>query len=147
MLRYGQFGIAFYKRPAITHGNFNPVLYVHRDNIMFQQMDGLLASIEAEVRSNPELAKRLQTFLLTVGGYVKRSDLIGKIEIDSRLDDSQDNNFYYEREWRSFHDWTFNDSVIAAIMIPQEFRNGFHELWKERFVNSSLISSQMVEAL
>jgi len=147
MLRYGQFGIAFHKRTAITHGQFNPVFYVHRNNVLFQKSADLLNAIESEVKPDTSLSKNLQDYLLMIGGYVKRGDLTRIIELDSEVDSSQENNFYYEREWRTLFPWQFEDSTIAAILIPQQFRAAFHDRWKDRFINSSIISSEMIETL
>ena len=107
----------------------------------------MLKKIEGAVDSGSELQINLQKYLLTIGSLIKRGDLTGGVEMNAGLDNSQDNNFYYEREWRTIFDWKFDDSVIAAIMIPQEYRVAFHEKWKDRFVNSSIISSQMIETL
>ena len=147
MIRYGQFGIAFHKRNAILNGHFNPVLYVHRNNVLFQKSADLLNAIEREVDPKSALAKNLQEYLLMIGSLVKRGDLTRIIELDSELDTTQENNFYYEREWRTVFPWIFDDSSVAAIMIPEEFRVRFQQRWKDRFVNSSIISSQMIETL
>ena len=147
MLRYGQFGIAFHKRHAVSHGQFNPVLYVHKENRLFLEATGLLNEIEKDVQPDSILHKNLQKYFWMIGSLVKRGDLNRIIELDSELDTNQDNNFYYEREWRTIFPWQFNDPSIAAIMIPQEFQAAFQERWKDRFVNSSIISSQMIETL
>jgi hypothetical protein len=147
MLRYGQFGIAFHKRDAIRNGHFNPVFYVHRNNVLFQKAKNLLNAIESEVKPDTSLHKNLQEYFLMIGGYVKRGDLTRIIELDSEVDSTQENNFYYEREWRTLFSWKFEDTSIAAIMMPQSFLTSFRTRWGDRFVASSIVSSEMIETL
>jgi hypothetical protein len=83
----------------------------------------------------------LQSNLLQVG---KQSETI---VMNSEIDSSQSSNFYYEREWRTVFPWKFNDASVAAIMMPQRFLADFQKRWGNRFVNSSIISSEMIETL
>jgi hypothetical protein len=147
MLRYGQFGIAFHKRAAIILGQFNPVFYVHRNNAQFKEAEELFKSIDPEIMSDSPFNNRLRTCLLMIGSYVKRGDLTRIIELDSKVDSSQENNFYYEREWRTTSSWKFDDSSIAAIMMPQASLSAFRARWGDRFATASIISSEMIETL
>ena len=145
-LRYGPIGIAFHKLVAINEGHFNPVFYVHRGNVLFLQAHDLLKKIDT-IDFTTEQGQALNTYLWMIGSYVKPSDLNRNIEINPEIDSSQYNNFYYEREWRTVFPWKFTDAGIAAIMMPQRFLPDFQNRWGDRFVNSSIISSEMIEML
>jgi hypothetical protein len=147
MVRYGQFGIAFHKHDAINHGHFNPILYLHKDAFLFQKGGALLRTIEGLVSAQDPVYAPLQEFLLALGSYTKRSDLSHPAEINPQKDKDQNNNFYYEREWRSVYPWSFNDESIAAIMMPSHFVERFRRKFGDRFPACSIISSEMVETL
>jgi len=63
------------------------------------------------------------------------------------IDNDQDNNYYYEREWRSAWDWKFKENDVAAIMLPQKFIKKFRDALASKFSDVSIISTEMVEAL
>jgi len=111
--RYGHSGIAFHKATAIKYGHFNPVLYAHKDHFLFKQAEILLkSSVWKTSESNPEIDE----YLRIIGTYTKRSDLLKDVSIGQQDEDTnQNNNFYYEREWRSSLDWNFDIKDVAAL--------------------------------
>ncbi len=147
MVRYGQFGISFHKNDAVTEGLFNPVLYLHKKADFFDRSSSLLNTIEKNIDQKNPAFETLQEFLSLLGSYTKRSDLLHPATIDTKKDESQNNNFYFEREWRSTHDWDFNDKSIAAIMMPSSYICRFRKKFEDRFPDSSIISSELVETL
>jgi hypothetical protein len=147
MVRYGPFGIAFYKHAAINTGHFNPVFYVHYENPLFKRAEDLFKVIDPAMKEDSPFNKSLHEYLLMIGSYAKRGDLNRIVEVDSKVDSSQSSNFYYEREWRTVFPWKFNDASIAAIMMPQAYRSAFKKRWDDRFASSSIISSEMIEIL
>lgn len=146
-LRYGECGIAFKKEQAIKSGHFNPVLYIQHDHHLFKYAENLLKKIDGIQ------AKELHEFLMIIGALVKRSDLTRKVSIgDLTLDKEQNNNFYYEREWRSAYPWNFQKDDVAAILVPQvhleEIREFINSDGKIKSFNSvPLISHEMVDLL
>jgi hypothetical protein len=147
MVRYGLFGIAFFKHAAINTGNFNPVFYVHYENPLFKRAEDLFKVIDPAIKEDSAFNKSLNEYLRMIGSYVKRGDLNRIVEVNSEIDSSQSSNFYYEREWRTVFPWKFDDASVAAIMMPQRFLADFQKRWGHRFVNSSIISSEMIETL
>lgn len=147
MARYGRFGIAFHKVDAIREGHFNPILYLHKEAFLFQKGGELLNTIESAVKETDPVYAPLQEFLVALGSYTKRSDLTHAAEINPQKDKDQDNNFYYEREWRSVYPWNFRDESIAAIMMPAAYVGRFRAKFGERFPACSIISSEMVATL
>jgi Putative abortive phage resistance protein AbiGi, antitoxin len=147
MMRYGQFGIAFHKLDAIDKGQFNPVLYLHKKAFLFQQASDLLKNIDGMVSVEDSLYENLQKFLLTLGSYIKPSDLSHPAVIDRVKDEEQNNNFYYEREWRSVDSWKFDVESIAAIMMPSQYIELFNNKLVKKFSNCSIIASEMVKML
>jgi hypothetical protein len=64
------------------------------------------------------------------------------------LDDIQDNNFYYEREWRSAYDWNFKDEDIETIMVQRKNLEDIKShLEKCEMSNVPLVTYEMVEKL
>jgi len=107
--RYGKYGIAFDKISAIKNGYFNPVLYIDKNHPFFKITEKSLSSLDSMTKLYP-IGKILNDHLWMLGTYVKRSDLTKAIDIGNpKTDQSQDNNFYYEREWRTYKDWSFNN--------------------------------------
>jgi hypothetical protein len=149
MLRYGPFGIAFYKHAAINVGHFMPVFYVHCENVLFKRAEELFKTIDPAISADRDspFNKSLHEYLLMIGSYIKRGDLNRIVEVNSEEDSHQNSNFYYEREWRTVFSWKFDDASVAAIMMPQKFLTDFQKRWGNRFVNSSIISSEMIETL
>lgn len=149
ILRYGHYGIAFNKIDAITAGRFNPVLYVHKEQHLFKLADKLLQDLDKLSAPNKELEQTLLKFLGILGVYIKRSDLTAPIDIlDKEIDKQQNNNFYYEREWRSAFVWKFKKSDIEAIMVPRKsFLDLKSFLEAKGFENIPVILSEMVERL
>lgn len=121
-IRYGKYGIAFDRNKAITNGHFNPVLYLHRDHVFFKYADEeLLGYIDELTRTTGEYGEKLKKYLVMLGTYLKRSDLTAPVSSGNPiLDDEQNNNFYYEREWRSAYPFTFRNEDIEAIMVQRK---------------------------
>jgi hypothetical protein len=84
-----------------------------------------------------------------LGTYMKRGDLTAPISIgDTEVDDLQNNNFYYEREWRSAFEWEFKADDIEAIMIPRENFQGMKTVLDENNMNNvPIIPAEMVMKL
>lgn len=119
--RYGKYGVAFDKIKAIKDGKFNPVLYMHKDHIFFEYTENELLPHIDQLTSIKVAGKKLYEYLVLFGTYIKRSDLTAPISIGNRIvDDLQNNNFYYEREWRSAYDWDFEKNDIEAIMVQRK---------------------------
>lgn len=151
--RYGQYGIAFKKNNAIIRGHFNPVFYIQHDFHLFKHSEALLNKFDNEHTNNAINNKELHEFLMLIGTYAKRSDLTRAISVtDVNIDTEQNNNFYYEREWRSAYEWKFQKDDVAAILVPN-----FHLEAMKQFINSDihlnsfngvpLISHELVELL
>lgn len=119
--RYGKYGIAFDKIKAITDGQFNPVLYIHKDHIFFKYTEEeLLPHIDFLTGLNKP-GQKLLDYLVLLGTYMKRSNLTAPISIgDQIVDYKQNNNFYYEREWRAAYDWDFEKDDIETIMVQRK---------------------------
>lgn len=151
--RYRNYGIAFKKNNAITRGHFNPVLYIQHDHHLFKHAEQLLDKFDNANTTTSESNKKLYEYLMIMGTYVKRSDLTRKISIgDIDLDRQQNNNFYYEREWRSASEWKFQVDDVAAILLPENHLGEMKEFIKNSFqaqsyVKIPLISYEMVEYL
>jgi hypothetical protein len=150
MLRYGHYGIAFNKNKAIKAGRFNPVLYIHKDQHLFKLADNLLQDLDRLTKPHKELEQTLLKFLGILGVYIKRGDLTAPINVtDQEVDKQQNNNFYYEREWRSAFEWKFVYADIEAIMVPKKyFVSSKFFLEKDCcFEDIPIIFSEMVERL
>ena len=64
------------------------------------------------------------------------------------LDDLQDNNFYYEREWRSAYPWAFKNEDIEAIMIQRRDIEDINNFLKEQGMsNVPIVTYEMIEKL
>lgn len=149
MSRYGLYGIAFDKQRAIIHGNFNPIMYVHKDAFLFSRAGKVLEEIDKLIKPHAELSKNLREYLNIVGVYIKRSNLTADISIsDPIVDKEQNNNFYYEREWRSAYDWKFGCDDIIAVMVPNLHLAETRTLLQEHQLDrATIISAEMVEML
>jgi hypothetical protein len=149
-IRYQKYGIAFDKNKAITEGHFNPVLYIHKDHILFKHVEEkLLGKIDELTQTTGEYGKKLYEYLIILGTYIKRSDLTAPVSSGNReLDDSQDNNFYYEREWRSIYPWEFKNEDIEAIMIQRRDIENINNFLKEHGMsNVPIVTYEMIEKL
>ena len=119
--RYGKYGIAFNKTSAILNGHFNPVLYIHSGHFLFRYIEERLIDPIDKLIASSKHGKELEKYLLILGTYIKRSDLTARVSIGNRVVDVlQNNNFYYEREWRSAYQWKFKNQDIEAIMIQRK---------------------------
>lgn len=152
ILRYGCFGISFDKEKAIRVGHFNPVFYINKDHVFLRRADKILPELEQLALTNPALAKLLQEYLRMIGTYVKRCDLTSIIHLDPKIDEEQNNNFYYEREWRSAYDWNFKREHIVSVIMPQNYISLFRERIKGSageaiFKDIPIISAEMVGLL
>lgn len=150
--RYNQFGIAFHRKNAIEEGRFNPVLYMHKDHIFFKHADSILPQLEYLASTDSSLKKVLSDYLLMIGTYVKRGDLTSDIYFNPLIDEEQNNNFYYEREWRSAYDWYFKKDDVGTVMMPLNYITKFKEAIKgtrgeEVFRDLPFISSELVNVL
>ncbi|MDD5477849.1 MAG: abortive infection system antitoxin AbiGi family protein, partial [Candidatus Omnitrophica bacterium] len=130
ILRYGGFGIAFNRKRAIRDGHFNPVLYINKDHVFLKHADQVLPELERLASGDQALQKLLQEYLTMIGTYVVRSDLTSPIHIDPRVDEEQNNNFYYEREWRSAYNWNFKKDDVITVMMPQNYIGLFNQTIK-----------------
>lgn len=148
-LRYGKYGIAFHRNKAIQSGHFNPVLYVHKDSFLFKRASEILPEIDKLTLPHKEVEAKVTEFLALLGTFVKRSDLTAPISIGSvQIDKEQNNNFYYEREWRSAFKWSFEPSSVAAVMVPQaDFNSTRMLLDSKSFVDTPVIPYEMVDKL
>jgi len=147
IIRYGFFGIALSKSSAVKLGYFNPVLYMQYNHPLFGRAENLIEELEKISSPYHKLDKALTEFLTLLGTYVKSSDLLSKIHLDPKIDDEQNNNFYYEREWRSAYDWNFQETDVTAIMLPQKHLGNFRSALSGKFPNATIISTEMIEYL
>ncbi len=145
--RYGCFGVAFKKESAVLKGFFNPVLYMHKDHHLFKHAETLLKQLDKLSSPHERLEETLQEFLILLGTYVIKGDLLSDIHLDPSMDEEQKNNFYYEREWRSAYKWDFNETDVVAVMLTQEKISDFKNKLGDEFPNMSIISAEMVEKL
>ncbi len=145
--RYGPFGIAFFKEAAVQFGHFNPLLYLHKDSPIFGHATKLVGELENTISRSDPLYKPLQGLLMLLGSFSKRSDLNHPAIPSPEKDIAQDNNFYYEREWRTIRPWKFSDSMVAAIMLPVAYIPRLREHLQGRLGTCSVISSEMVGVL
>ncbi|MBA7656604.1 hypothetical protein ES703_64530 [subsurface metagenome] len=148
--RYRKYGIAFDKNKAIIAGQFNPVLYIHRDHVFFKYADAeLLKDIDELTRISGKFGEKLLKYLVLLGTYIKRSDLTAPVSIGNPiLDDLQDNNFYYEREWRSAYPWEFKDEDVEAVMVQRkDFKDMKSFLEKCGMSDVPIVTYEMVEKL
>jgi hypothetical protein len=152
-IRYGEAGIAFSKTKAIISGNFNPVLYIHKDNILFKDTLLMLKGID-ELTKIPIYGEVLNKFLYAIGSSVKISDLAapftytpGSENIEAN-NNNPDFNFYYEREWRSIVDWEFSYDAVEMIMVQRKRINELRSILDEKGIGSiPVLSSDMIEKL
>lgn len=145
--RYGCFGIAFTKESAILKGFFNPMFYMHKDHHLLKYVESLLDELEKLTSPHERLGEALQEFLCILGTYVKRGDLLSPIHLDANIDEEQENNFYYEREWRSAYEWNFRETDVVAVMLPQKYISEYKQALGNEFSNLSIISAEMIETL
>ncbi|MFH0935702.1 MAG: abortive infection system antitoxin AbiGi family protein [Candidatus Omnitrophota bacterium] len=148
-VRYGKYGLAFNKEKAIKSGHFNPILYIHKDSRLFKLASQVLPEIDNLVLPQGELNRKVTRFLALLGTFVKPSDLTAPIIVGNvQVDKEQNNNFYYEREWRSAFQWEFISSDLEAIMVPKrDFNNIKQLLDKNEFIDTPIIPYEMVEKL
>ena len=143
------FGIAFNKNKAITSGEFNPVLYAHKNNPIFNYATQVLPQIDKMIESNPILEQALTRYLALLGTFIKTGDLTAPaLPGNIAKDREQNSNFYYEREWRSVKEWKFIHSDVEAIMVPKNiFKDARVLLHANGFEGIPIIPSEMVELL
>jgi len=144
--RYGKYGVALDKIKAIKDGKFNPVLYIHKDHIFFEYAENELLPY-IDLLTGVEVAgEKLSEFLFLLGTYMKRSDLTAPLSIGNPIvDDLQNNNFYYEREWRSAYDWDFEKDDIEAIMVQRKNIKDIKDfLEKHEMSNIPIITYEML---
>lgn len=149
IIRYGRFGIAFKKIEAIKRGYFNPLMYVNKDHPLFNRAEQLLKRIDELTTVTSEMKTTVNHFLGMLGIYIKRSDLTVNISIsDTTLDQQQNNNFYYEREWRSAFQWNFTKGDIEAIMVPKSHVDEFRQLLADiKYSEIPIITYESVDNL
>lgn len=118
--RYGKFAIGFFKSKAIANG-FNPVLYVNPVSPVFIRFQKLRDELRKRLKKSgkDEWLQKLDDLLDTLGALSKSGDLLRAPKTNPRLDQTQKNNFYYEREWRSTGDWDFGPEDVAMIILPE----------------------------
>jgi len=149
-IRYGKYGLAFNKNKAIVGGHFNPVLYIHKGHFLYKYIEEkIIENIDKLIKLNNELGPKLNEYLYIMGTYLKPSDLTAPITVGNmRIDEEQNNNFYYEREWRSAYDWNFEYEDVEVIMVPKRDIAETNEfLKKNRIENISIITHEMIEEL
>ena len=148
-LRYGPYGIAFNKTTAILRGHFNPVMYVHKDAFLFSHAGKVLKDIDTLIKPHAELSDKLYQHLSIIGTYIKRSDLTAHVNIgDKVLDKEQNNNFYYEREWRSAYEWTFGKGDVLAVMVQNNDLAVTRALLRDKGLDGvTVISYEMIDML
>jgi hypothetical protein len=148
--RYGKYAISFDKTKAIASGQFNPVFYMHKDHFLFKYTEEeLLPYIDTLVSSGNEYSEKINNFLLLLGTYVKPSDLTAPISIgNTHLDEMQNNNYYYEREWRSAYEWNFKNEDIEAIMVQKKDIKEINKIIEANGISDvPIITYEMVEKL
>ena len=148
--RYGAYGIAFNKENAINFGGFNPVLYIQKNHSVLKHIeDELLPFIDhisKLLKDSSNKINKIEEYLNIIGSYIKRSDLTAPISIGNPvIDKNQDNNFYYEREWRSIFDWKFSAENIEGIMVLKQDLNEIRKFMEsEKIETVPVIPYEMV---
>lgn len=146
-IRYGTCGISFHKVAAIQKGHFNPVLYIHNKHFLFEHAEKVIESLENLSSPHEELDNAIGEFLTLLGTYTKSGNLLKRLSLESITDDDQENNFYYEREWRSAYEWKFTEKDVTAIMLPEKYIEDFRKSINSKFSNVSLIATEMISLL
>lgn len=149
-IRYGRHGLAFNKKKAIINGQFNPVLYIHKGHFLFDYVEKYLINyIDELTKLNSVLSKNINEYMFIIGTYLKPSDLTAPITVgNARVDLEQNNNFYYEREWRSAYGWNFGKEDVEAIMVPKKDLDEMREFLEDKKMNNiPVITYEMIESL
>ncbi len=116
--RYGQYAIGFHKTSAVNFG-FMPVLYAHQFSQGFRRFMTLLEEIGVFLeKTDAEVSKKYDELRYLLGSITKTGWLSIAPHLDEKVDKEQLQNYYYEREWRSLHDWGFQPVDVAAIIVP-----------------------------
>lgn len=144
MIRYGHFGIAFHKTSAILKGYFNPVLYMHNKHPWFLRAEKLLDKLDKIEFPEEESKTDFNEFLFILGTYIKPGDLLANLSLEPIIDEEQNNNFYYEREWRTAYDFKFTEKDVAAIMMPEKYIKDFRDTINSKFTSISIIATEMI---
>lgn len=128
--KYSPFGLSFKKSFLIERGA-NPVFYVaknsavHRTNRSeyFDKMVGLYlrsCGLTPEVITTKSAdCFEIADFLLDLLGYIKF--------FDPDKSDGHEENFYMEREWRTYYNIHFGIEDIYRIIIPRSYAKKFRE--------------------
>ena len=118
--RYGTVAIGFNK-DSVIYNNFNPVLYANTYSYLFTRFMKHRTELEEYVeKGDRDKFEKFREMLLILGSLAKSGDLKAN-PIDSKeLDEFQQNNFYYEREWRSVYPWDFESSDVALIIVDND---------------------------
>jgi hypothetical protein len=115
--RYGTVAIGFHREAVIKH-NFMPICYVPQRSWLVEHYLKIRDELESYLYENaPDKAEKFQEFLSVLGTIVKACDFSGEPHDDQAKDAENLNNFYYEREWRSIHEWPFKPEDVAMIIV------------------------------
>lgn len=149
-IRYGQYGIAFNKIHAIEKGQFNPVLYIHKNQFLFKYIEiAILPYIDSLAKMKNPFSQKLDEYLRILGTYLKPGNLTAELSIgEKNIDDQQENNFYFEREWRSAYPWKFNEEDIETIIVPKKDYNDIQGFLKQtKYEDLPIVTYEMIENL
>jgi hypothetical protein len=147
--KYSKFGLGFVRDFLLLKGA-NPVFYIEENSIAFVQSDDSIYEkrnmkeyyqenfsktifyfmmhylpytqrIAKEKQSEAELRDtwKILHFLINVSSHFK--------PWNDKLEETDPNNFYYEREWRALNNINFSLSDIKVICLPKSYIKRFKE--------------------
>lgn len=135
--KYGTFGLSFSKGFIVKKGGA-PVFYVPNDALFdnstkAESFDKMLPEYfrlihQLMTQKSPDTAlssdfrqlMELEHFLtFQIFGYLKA--------FDSRLEDDDPGNYYFEREWRVIENVQFTLEDVVRVLIPTSFARQFRE--------------------
>lgn len=146
--RYKRHALGFHKESVIGN-HFQPILYVNQYADFFPRFMQAKAELEAAMNGSETAAKKFEDLMRLLASVMKSGDLKSNPVDNPDWDQLQTNNFYYEREWRSLHDWNFTPDDLALIVLPDEKLADFMKIKKDLRIaeTTSVIPFSMVYRL
>ncbi len=139
--KYSPFGLSFAKHFIVQHGG-SPVYYISGKTPIIHSMFANVCNNKGELFDKivPELYKHFANIGIPSRSETESSEVQQKVSFlsflalhifgylkcfDHELQEDQEDNYYFEREWRIIGDLTFTISDIKRIFISQDYASRF----------------------